>query len=169
MAMKRLDLWFPLPARESFLMTAKPFTDHSNDRKCQGWTLLPMESSPTSRFHFFLAVRPRKQTSGLKLSDSRIKQTANRALKTSKPITNTQLDVETSSKRFPLESCPRARGPEANKRFLMSSRNPQTLETPMNGTKLMNDLSIERALSLEDWMLLGRFVPWWSIVNHSWL
>ena len=25
------------------------------------------------------------------------------------------------------------------------------------------------ALSMEDWMLLGRFVPWWSIVNHSWL
>ena len=26
-----------------------------------------------------------------------------------------------------------------------------------------------RELSMEDWMLLGRFVPWWSMVNHSWL
>ena len=24
-------------------------------------------------------------------------------------------------------------------------------------------------MSMEDWMLLGRFVPWQSMVNHSWL
>jgi len=27
----------------------------------------------------------------------------------------------------------------------------------------------KREMSMEDWMLLGRFVPWQSMVNHSWL
>ena len=29
--------------------------------------------------------------------------------------------------------------------------------------------SSEKELSMESWMLCGRFVPWWSMVNHSWL
>jgi len=26
-----------------------------------------------------------------------------------------------------------------------------------------------REKTMEDWMLHGRFVPWWLMVNHSWL
>ena len=55
----------------------------------------------------------------------------------------------------------RRRGPEANKRFLMSSRNPQTLETPMNGTKLKTCLLVSeravKALPIATRVFIGNF------------
>ena len=63
--------------------------------------------------------------------------------------------------------------------FLLNSEETRPLmayiSTRLNG-KRGKELNLQEAheildnsceLSDEDFMLLGRFVPWWSIVNHS--